>query len=299
MTSSTSGGEGTRRPLPTGLDGLTIHRERRPEIWIAGVLSAALAALIVYTLITNPRFKWPVVAEFLFDPRILSGLGLTLFLTVSCMIGAALLGTVLAVMVSARNPVLPWIARAYLWVFRGTPVLVQLLLWFNLAALFPKLGVPGTNFSWSTNDLITPLTAAIIGLTLNEAAYMAEIIRSGLNSVDRGQVEASKALGMPGPLAFRRIVLPQAMRVIIPPTGNETISMLKYTSLVSVIALPELLYSAQIIASQNFQVIPMLMVATIWYLVMTSILSFIQSRIEKRFGRSTAQPARTRKAVAA
>ena len=259
----------------------------------------ALAALIVFSLITNKRFKWDIVAEYLFDSRILAGLGLTLFLTVSCMIGAALLGTLLAVMVSARNPVLPWVARAYLWVFRGTPVLVQLLLWFNLAALYPRIGIPGSIFEWSTNDLITPLTAAVIGLTLNEAAYMAEIIRSGLNSVDKGQVEASKALGMPGALAFRRIVLPQAMRVIIPPTGNETISMLKYTSLVSVIALPELLYSAQIIASQTFQTIPMLMVATIWYLVLTSVLSFAQSRIEKRFGRSLAAPARVRKGARA
>ncbi|HEY9498808.1 MAG TPA: amino acid ABC transporter permease [Terrimesophilobacter sp.] len=287
MTQHTTGG-GDSASSPSVLESLTVHREKRPGIWIAGVIAVAVAGLVLFSLVTNQRFKWDIVAEYIVSEKILAGLGLTLFLTLTCMAGSFILGIVLALMVSARNPVVQKIAQVYLWVFRGTPVLVQLLLWFNLAALYPRIGIPGSIFQWSTNDLISPLSAAVIGLTLNEAAYMAEIIRSGLASVDSGQVEASKALGMRGSVAFRRIVLPQAMRVIIPPTGNETISMLKYTSLVSVIALPELLYSAQIIASQNFQVIPLLMVATIWYLLLTSILSLVQSRIEKRFGRSTA-----------
>lgn len=272
------------------LDNLVVHRERRPGFWVAGGTAAAIATVVVVSLLTNQRFRWPVVAEFLFSERILVGLGLTIFLTLTCMTGSFILGIVLALMDSSRNPFVRGMAQSYLWVFRGTPVLVQLLLWFNLAALYPRIGVPGSIFEWSTNDLISPLSAAVIGLTLNEAAYMAEIIRSGLTSVDTGQSEAAKALGMRGSLSFRSIVLPQAMRVIVPPTGNETISMLKYTSLVSVIALPELLYSAQIIASQNFQVIPLLLVATIWYLFLTSVLSLIQRQVEKRFGRSSAGP---------
>lgn len=282
-------GEATGEP-PT-LSSLTIHASKRPGFWVAGGICLALVVLVGYTLITNERFRWNVVFSFLFDPRILAGLGLTLLLTGVCMIGAFVLGTLLAVMDSSHNPFVRGIAQTYLWAFRGTPVLVQLLLWFNLGALFPVIGVPGTIFAWSANDLISPLSAAILGLTLNEAAYMAEIIRSGLSSVDAGQREAAQALGMRSTLSFRRIVLPQAMRVIVPPAGNETISMLKYTSLVSVIALPELLFSAQLIASKNFQIIPMLLVATIWYLATTSVLSVIQRRIEVRLSRGIARTA--------
>lgn len=288
-----------KEDLPGGtpaLASLTIHASRRPGFWIAGSACLALVLLVGYTLITNDRFRWNVVFSFLFDPRILAGLGLTLMLTFVCMIAAFLLGTVLAVMDSAHNPFVRGIAQTYLWVFRGTPVLVQLLLWFNLGALFPVIGIPGTVFAWSANDLISPLSAAILGLALNEAAYMAEIIRSGLNSVDAGQREAAQALGMKSTLSFRRVVLPQAMRVIVPPAGNEAISMLKYTSLVSVIALPELLYSAQLIASKNFQIIPMLLVATIWYLATTSVLSVIQRRIEVRLSRGVARTAAQSKA---
>ncbi len=293
MTPSRSASSGTEAGLapPLDLAALTVRPTRRPGFWLAGGVCLAALILVVYILVTNDRFRWPVVFEFLFDPRILAGLGLTLFLTLCCMIGSFLLGTVLAVMDSSHNPFIRGMAQTYLWVFRGTPVLVQLLLWFNLGALFPVIGIPGTVFAWSANALISPLSAAIIGLTLNESAYMAEIIRSGLNSVDAGQREAAQALGMRGTLSFRRVVLPQAMRVIVPPTGNETISMLKYTSLVSVIALPELLYSAQLIASKNFQIIPMLLVATIWYLATTSVLSILQRRIEIRFGRGVARTA--------
>jgi len=298
----------SKSPLPSGaingdapggfpaLSHLTIHASKRPGFWIAGGICLALVVLIGFTLVTNERFRWHVVFSFLFDPRILAGLGLTLLLTGVCMVGAFLLGTVLAVMDSAQNPFVRGVAQSYLWIFRGTPVLVQLLLWFNLGALFPVIGIPGTVFAWSANDLISPLSAAILGLTLNEAAYMAEIIRSGLNSVDAGQREAAQALGMRGTLSFRRIVLPQAMRVIVPPAGNEAISMLKYTSLVSVIALPELLYSAQLIASKNFQIIPMLLVATIWYLATTSVLSVIQRRVEVRLSRGVARTAAQTKA---
>lgn len=299
MSSTTSHRGGIVQSASGGfpsLANLSIHSSKRPGFWIAGGICLALLVLVGYTLFTNERFRWNVVFSFLFDPRILAGLGLTLLLTAVCMVGAFLLGTVLAVMDSAHNPFVRAIAQTYLWVFRGTPVLVQLLLWFNLGALFPIIGIPGTVFAWSANDLISPLSAAILGLTLNEAAYMAEIIRSGLNSVDAGQREAAQALGMRSTLSFRRIVLPQAMRVIVPPAGNETISMLKYTSLVSVIALPELLYSAQLIASKNFQIIPMLLVATIWYLATTSVLSVIQRRVELRLSRGVARTAAQSKA---
>jgi ABC-type amino acid transport system permease subunit len=181
----------------------------------------------------------------------------------------------------------------YIWFFRGTPVLVQLIFWFNLAILIPvvTIGVPfgPTFFKGSANDLITPYTAALLGLGLNEAAYMAEIVRAGILSIDAGQPEAARALGMTPAKILRRIVLPQAIRVIIPPTGNETIGMLKATSLVSVISLSDLLYSVQTISSRTFQVIPLLLVACIWYLLLTSLLSLVQDWIESRFA-TGAQP---------
>ena len=181
----------------------------------------------------------------------------------------------------------------FVWFFRGTPLLVQLILWYNLSFLFPQitLSIPfgPTLAAWNSNDLITPITAAIIGLALNEAAYMAEIIRGGLLSVDRGQMETAEAFGMRPMRALWRIVIPQAMRSIVPPTGNQFISMIKATSLVSVIAMADLLYSAQSIYNRNFEVIPLLMVAVLWYLLITSILSVIQSRIERYYARGDQQ----------
>jgi len=180
-------------------------------------------------------------------------------------------------------------ASAYVWFFRGTPLLVQLIFWFNLAALYPTLGfgIPfGPAFvEVDTNSLITPLLAAILGLGLNEGAYMSEIVRAGLLSVDPGQTDAAEALGMRKVQVFRRIVLPQAMRVIIPPTGNETISMLKTTALVSVIAIPDLLFAVQVIYSRNFDVIPLLITASLWYLLVTTVLSIGQYFIERHFKR--------------
>ena len=205
------------------------------------------------------------------------------------MIGVAL-GLLLAV--GRLSPSRPLHAGAalYIWFFRGTPLLVQLLFWYNLSALFPTVGLDipfgPTLSSWNTNDLISPTTAAIAGLGLNEAAYMAEIIRGGLLSVPRGQYETAQAFGMTYARALRRIVLPQAMRAIIPPTGNQLISMIKATSLVSVIAMADLLYSAQAVYNRTFQVIPLLMVAVLWYLFITSILNVVQSAIERYYGRS-------------
>jgi polar amino acid transport system permease protein len=264
---------------------------RHPGRWVAILVVVVLAAQLVHSLFTNPNFEWDVVAQYFTSDSIITGLWMTLLLTVLVMVGGILLGVLLAVMRLSANPVLAGASGAYIWFFRGTPVLVQLIFWYNLTALFPRLslGIPfGPEFVvLDANTLITPFVAALLGLGLNEAAYMAEIVRAGISAVDEGQVEASQALGMRRALTMRRIVLPQAMRVIIPPTGNETISMLKTTSLVSVISLGDLLYSAQIISSRTFQIIPLLLVASIWYLIVTTILTLVQTRIERRYSRGT------------
>ncbi|MFF5792044.1 amino acid ABC transporter permease [Paeniglutamicibacter sp. NPDC012692] len=276
----------------------------RNAIALVLVIIAALAAMDVAL---NERYHWDVVVDYLFAPRILTGAALTLMLTVVSMTVGISLGAALAIMRLSENPILSLIARGYIWFFRGTPLLVQLIFWYNIAALYPviALGLPFGGPSivlGSANVLITPLGAALLGLSLNEAAYMAEIIRGGIGSVDRGQYDASKALGMNGSKLMRRIILPQAMRVVLPPTGNQVISMLKGTSLVSVLAISDLLYSAQIIYSENYQTIPLLIVASLWYLLMTTVLSFFQEKLERHYGRgfdSVIKRKRSRKARSA
>ncbi|ASV87991.1 amino ABC transporter, permease, 3-TM region, His/Glu/Gln/Arg/opine family domain protein (plasmid) [Ochrobactrum quorumnocens] len=264
--------------------------------WKTRIAATLLIILILYCvqkIAANPNFGWSVVGEYLFDSRILWGLSLTLWLTVVTMVIGVVLGTIFAIMAMSNNVVISKVASAYIWFFRGTPVLVQLIFWYNLGALFPEMsiGLPFTSWwiSVSTNSLISPVTAAVLGLGLNEGAYMSEIIRSGLMSVEPGQKQAAKSLGMTNSKTLWRIILPQAMPVIIPPTGNQTIGMLKTSSLVSVISLADLLYSAQTIYSRNFQTIPLLIVACIWYLAATTILSALQVRIERHFGRSNQQ----------
>ncbi len=263
---------------------------------IAGiVLVLIVASLVVVTVATNERFQWDTVIGYLFDPKIISGLGMTVFLTFVAMVIGLALGVVIAVMRTSASRTLRWSSGFYIWFFRGTPVLVQLVFWYNLGYLFPDIiiGLPFMEpfVSLNTNSVITPLLAAILGLGLNEGAYLAEIIRAGILSVSTGQREAATSIGMTRFQAFRRIILPQAMRVIIPPTGNETIGMLKSTSLVSVIALSDLMYSAQSIYSRTFEVIPLLLTASIWYLVLTSLLSLGQGKIEAHFGRGASAEA--------
>jgi polar amino acid transport system permease protein len=264
---------------------------RHPGRWLAVAVLAVLTAMLVNTVLTNDGFRWPVVGRYLFSEPVLSGLRNTLILTALSMLIGIVGGIALAVMRLSPNPVLSSVAAVYIWLFRGTPLIAQLLFWNFLAALYPRLslGVPfGPEFiSFDTNQLINQFTACLLGLGLNEAAYMAEIVRGGLVSVDEGQTEAAGALGMSRAQTLRRIVLPQAMRVIIPPTGNETISMLKTTSLVVVIGYFELLTSVQRIYSTNFQTIPLLIVAAAWYLALTSILSIGQGYIERYFGRGS------------
>ncbi|WP_206784373.1 amino acid ABC transporter permease [Amycolatopsis sp. MtRt-6] len=261
--------------------------------WVAGVIILFLAFIVVRSVITNDALQWPVVGEYLFDDRVLRGLQNTLILTVISMLIGIVGGILLAVMRLSPNPLTSGAAGIYIWLFRGTPLITQLVIWNFLALAYPRLGlgVPfGPEFvSWDTNQLITQFTASLLGLGLNEAAYMAEIVRGGIQSVDSGQLEAASALGMSRTKTLRRIILPQAMRVIIPPTGNETISMLKTTSLVVAIGYFELMVAVQTIYSQNYKTVPLLITAAIWYLFMTSVLTLVQIQIEKRFARGTSR----------
>ena len=266
-----------------------IVRLRHRGRWVAAAALLVLAAMFVHFVVASPELRLDLVAGYLFEKSVIEGLVMTLKLTVVSMLVGVVLGTVLAIMRLSENPLFRGVAGGYVWLFRGTPLLVQLLFWFFLGSVLPQisLGVPfGPEFaSWPTNTLITQFTAAILGLGLNEAAYMAEIVRAGIGSVDRGQAEAAEALGMSPVTSYRRVVLPQAARLIVPPTANQTISMLKLTSLVLVIGLPELTTTVQLIYGRNFQQIPLLIVASVWYLVLTTILTLVQSRLEKRMSR--------------
>jgi polar amino acid transport system permease protein len=256
-------------PTSTG-DPIPVVPLKHPVRLVFGILLLIFALGAAWDVATNQRFHWNVVVDYIFAPQILRGAGLTLVLTVVSMTVGIAFGTILAVMRLSANPVVNTASRTYIWFFRGTPLLVQLVFWYNIAALYPviALGLPFGGPSWvlgSANAFISPQGAALLGLSLNEAAYMAEIIRGGIASVDKGQHDAARALGMNGAKALRRVILPQAMRVVLPPTGNQVISMLKGTSLVSVLAISDLLYSAQIIYSSNYQTIPLLIVASLWY----------------------------------
>ena len=274
---------------PGGEEEIRIVPLRHWGRWISAGLMVVILAALLQSYITNPRFRWDMVAHYLFDPSILTGLSRTIWLTIAAMFIGTVLGTVLAVMRISHNPVLSSFSMGYAWLFRGTPLLVQLIFWYHLAALYPVINVTipfgPTLFSFDANDYITVYVAALLGLSLNEGAYMSEIVRSGLNAVHPGQREAAEALGMSSRRILFRIILPQAMRVILPPAGNQLIGMLKTTSLVSVIAMQELLYSAQLIYQTNFQPIPLLIVASIWYLALTTVLSVLQYFIERRFAK--------------
>jgi polar amino acid transport system permease protein len=266
---------------PEHADSLTIVPQRRLGQWTAAVAVLALLALAVTSVLRNEAFQWDVVADYFTSHAVLRGLWLTLWLTAVVMALGFALGTLLAAARLSANPVLRSVSWGYIWLFRSIPVLVQLLLWFNIGALYPQiLGV-------KTVDLLGPVTVAIIGLTLHEAAYAAEVVRGGILSVDRGQIEAAQALGLGRWRRWRRIVLPQAMRSIVPPAGNMLIGTLKGTSIVSVIAVQDLLYSVQLVYHRTYQVIPLLMVATVWYTVVTSVLSLGQHYVEKHYARGS------------
>jgi polar amino acid transport system permease protein len=266
---------------------------RHPWRWVSAVVVLALAGAALYTFAAAPTLDWRVVGQYLFFPRIIQGIVVTLELTVISMAIGVSLGVLLAVMRLSVNPVLSSVSWFYIWFFRGTPVLVQIFFWYNLALILPHLsiGIPFTHIEWigQTNQIDSPFLAAILGLGLNEAAYMSEIVRAGIISVDQGQTEAAQALGMTRVHVMLRIVLPQAMRVVLPPTGNETISMLKTSSLASIATVGELFYVQTQISNANFSVVELLVVASIWYLVMTSILTFGQYYLERYFARGSAR----------
>lgn len=274
---------------------------KHPWRWVAAAVILILAGLFVYGAATNPAYRWSVFAEYLFDKRVLTvGLVNTLQLTVYSMVLAIALGVLLAVMRLSPNPVFRYVAWVYLWIFRGTPIYVQLVFWGLIPTIYQqvRLGVPfgPTFFQVDLQSLSIPFLLATLGLALNEAAYMAEIIRAGITSVPEGQLEASTALGMSWGLAMRRTVLPQAMRVIIPPTGNEVISMLKTTSLVTAVPFTLDLFgiTAREIAARTFEPVPLLMVAAFWYLVVTSILMVGQFYLERYFSRGASRKLTTK-----
>ncbi|MGW3387592.1 amino acid ABC transporter permease [Streptomyces cinereoruber] len=241
-----------------------------------------LLALGLVSVVRNEAFQWDVVARYFTSASVLRGLGLTLWLTALVMVLGFALGTLLAVFRLSANPVLRAVSWGYVWFFRSTPILVQLLFWFNIGMLYPRiLGV-------STVNLLGPIAVAVIGLTLHEAAYAAEVVRGGILSVDRGQIEAAESLGLGRWRRLSRIVLPQAMRAIVPPAGNMLIGTLKGTSIVSVIAVQDLLYSTQLVYHRTYEVIPLLLVATLWYVAVTSVLSVGQYYVERYYARGTA-----------
>lgn len=262
----------------------------RPGRWLSAAVVAVLAAMAINSLVTNPNFQWPVVGQWLFSNTIMTGVFYTLILTIISMTVGTILAITMAIMRQSPNPILRYVAWFYIWFFRGTPIYTQLIFWSLLPTLYPRLslGIPfGPEFvSFETATVFTAFWMAIVGLSLNEGAYLAEIIRSGLNAVDKGQWEAATALGMKRGQILRRIILPQTMRVIIPPIGNETISMLKTTSLVAAIPFTlELTWAARDKGIQLFAPVPLLVAAAIWYLFITSVLMIGQMYLERYFGR--------------
>lgn len=254
--------------------------------WLATVLIFIAIASVIRAFAVG-QIEWSIVAQFLTAQAILNGLVNTIIMAIAAMGLGITLGVMFAVMAMSPNPVLRGSAQGYIWFFRGTPLILQLLLWFNLALVFPTLGIPGV-FEFRTVDVITPFVATLLGLGINQGAYTAEVVRAGILSVDQGQSEAAQAIGMPRSTILRRIVLPQAMRVIIPPVGNEFISMVKLTSLASVIQFSEILRNAQTIYFVNGRVIELLIVAAIWYIAIVSILSVGQYFLERHFSRGYA-----------
>jgi polar amino acid transport system permease protein len=270
---------------------------RHPGRWVATAILLFLTVALANSIATNKRFGWGIVGDWFFSRRILDGVVVTLELTATSMAIGIALGIMLAVMRLSPNPLVSGASWFYIWIFRGTPVYLQLIIWFNLALVFQNVvfAIPGTDITLFTrpmNEFMTPFVAALLGLGVNEGAYMAEIVRGGIQSVDEGQAEASNALGMTQGQTMRWIVLPQAMRVIIPPTGNEFISMLKLSSLATVVTYPELVRKASDLYTQNLLILELLFTISIWYLAVTTVTSIGQYFLERRFARGTSRSQR-------
>ncbi|MEU7588603.1 amino acid ABC transporter permease [Micromonospora sp. NPDC049230] len=276
-------------PSTTDPPTLTVVPARHPWRWVASVVALVLAAQFTHGLVTNPGWDWPTFAGYFLERSVLRALLTTIELTVAGAALGFLAGIALAAMRLSRSPVLQALSWTYIWVFRSVPLIVQLLFWANLGYLYDtlQLGVPfGPGFyQVQTANLIGPFGAALLGLTLHQSAYAAEIVRAGILSVDQGQLEAAAALGIPRHRQFRRIVLPQAMRAILPNAANELINLLKSTSVVYVLAIGEIFYQVQVVYGRNGRVVPLLMVATVWYVVLTALLSILQFYVERHFAR--------------
>lgn len=267
----------------------TSHLTLVPRRHYGRMISAAIVLLLLAALIrafVNGQIEWSYVGQFLTAPAIMKGLVNTLLMTFAAMTLGIVLGVVFAIMRISENPVLSTISIGYVWIFRGAPALLQLLLWFNLALVFPTIGIPGV-FEAKTVAVMTPFVATMLALGIQQGAYTSEVVRSGLLSVDTGQYEAARSIGMTQMQMLRRIVLPQAMRVMVPPIGNEVIGMVKLTSLASVIQYSEILHNAQIIYFANTRVLELLLVASFWYLLVVTVLSIGQIYIERYFGRGS------------
>jgi polar amino acid transport system permease protein len=271
----------------TDLSGIKVARRIYWGRWTAATV-IVLVLLALARAFAHGQIEWSVVGRFLTVPVIVNGIVDTVVMAIAAMALGIVLGLIVAVMRLTSNPVLQAVAGGYTWLFRGTPVILQLLLWFNLALVFPVIGIPGI---WSARavDIMTPFLSALLGLGINQGAYTSEVIRAGMLSVDEGQYEAALAIGMTRLRILRRIVLPQAMRVVIPPLGNEFIGMVKMTSLASVIQYPEVLHNAENIYYANSRVIELLIVAGIWYLAVVSVLTPLQMLLERRFARGSAR----------
>ncbi|MDN3275079.1 amino acid ABC transporter permease [Frankia sp. RB7] len=267
------------------LSGMRIAREPHWCRWLSAALIVLVLAAIARAF-ANGQIEWSYVSRFITAKVILEGIVNTMVMAVLAMALGIFLGIVVAIMRLSPDPVLKTVAAGYTWLFRGTPLILQLLLWFNLALVFPTIGIPGV-WSGRAVDIMTPFLAALLGLGINQGAYTSEVMRAGMLSVDIGQYEAAQAIGMGRLRALRRIILPQAMRVVIPPLGNEFIGMVKATSLASVIQYPEVLHNAENIYYANSRVIELLIVAGLWYLLVVSILTPLQMLLERRFARGT------------
>ncbi len=275
-------------------DSSNIVHVRHPGRVVVGVICVALLVGFVFTLATNPHISWPDVLYYLTFPKILDGVVVTLALSIISTIVGLVIGVILAIMKLSANPLAVLVSNLYIWFFRGTPVLVQLIFWFNLSFLFPTLtlAIPFTDigYRWDMNVLMTGFNAALLGLALNLGAYAAETVRAGIQAVDVGQSEAASSIGMTPAKRMRIIVLPQAVRIILPPIGNEFISMLKTTSLVYVVAGNDLMTNASQIYKQNSKIMELLIVVSIWYMVLTAIATYFQGKLEKKFGNVNLPP---------
>lgn len=288
-------------PQDTDLDRARKHMRRHLPTKVAAVLAVGYLAFVIQGLARNKAVGWKIVGHYLFARPVLEGLGRTMLITVAAIAIAIVLGVVLANMRLSSNRVLNGVNAVYVWFFRSVPLLVLLILAYNFSLLYESLSV-GIPFGpqllhFSIKNATSGMTAAIATFGLQQAAYTSEVIRSAISAIPKGQTEAAQALGMTRLRLLWRVVLPQAARVALPPIGNETINLCKSTSLVAFISVPDLLYSVQEIYAQNFDVVPLLVVATIWYIAIVSLLSLGQWRLETRLA-GNPSTARSRQATA-